>query len=158
MFYFGEIIAIAICWLFYCEFRWVLERKVRKVCSREYISKRCVTFFDKLFFTPVSGKVNFGILYYFNVVFFFVLAAISVFHIILGWIEPLHGVIKAFTTVVVLILGLIGASCSVGSSEDLCINKNVMSKKLIIVLQVAVFICELVVILMYLYVAWAFIP
>lgn len=157
MFYFGEIIAIAICWLFYCEFRWVIERKVRKICSREYISKRCVTFFDKLFFTPLSGKVNLGILYYFNVAFFFALCILTVFHLLLGWIGALHGFIKILTTIIILICGPVGASCSAGSSEELCVNKNVSSKRFIIAIQAAVFGSELIVIFMYLYVAWVFI-
>lgn len=158
MFYFGEIIAIIICWLFYCEFRWVLERKVHRVCSRDYISKRCVTFFDKLFFTPISGKVNLGVFYYLNVAFFFLLVAVSIFHILLGWISSLHGFINVLTTVMVLILGLIGAACSAGSTEELCINKNIVSKKLTIVIQIGVFISELIVIFMYLYATWVFIP
>ena len=28
MFYLGEIAALLLCWLFYCEFYWMVERKV----------------------------------------------------------------------------------------------------------------------------------
>ena len=66
MFYLGEIAALLICWLFYIEFYWMVERKVLKVCSRQYLRKRCSKPADRLFFTPVSGKAHLGTLYYLN--------------------------------------------------------------------------------------------
>ncbi len=157
-FYFGEIVALAVCWLFYCEFRWVLERKMRKACSNDYISKRCVTFSDKLFFTPVSGKVNFGLLYYLNIAIFFVVFLLSIFHILFGWIGSLQSFIKIVTTLFVVILGLIGAACSAGSSDEICADINVVDKNRIRLIQIGVFVSEIIVVLAYLYLAWVFIP
>ena len=157
-FYFGEIAALAVCWLFYFEFRWVLERRVRKVCSNEFISKRCVTFSDKLFFTPVSGKVNFGLLYYLNIAMFFVVLILSVFHILLGWIGGLQPFIQIITTIFMVILGCTGAACSAGSSDEICAERNIVDKRHVRIIQVGVFVSEIVVVLMYLYLAWVYIP
>lgn len=157
-FYFGEIAALAVCWLFYCEFRWVLERKVRKVCSNEFISKRCITFTDKLFFTPVSGKVNFGLLYYLNIVMFFAVLLLSALHILLGWADGIQPFIQLVTSVFMVILGLTGAACSAGSSDEMCADRNIVDKKHVRIIQVGVFASEIIVVLMYLYLAWVFIP
>lgn len=156
-FYFGELAALAVCWMFYCEFRWVLERKMRKVCSNEFISKRCITFSDKLFFTPVSGKVNFGLLYYFNISFFFITLILSFFHVTFGWIGGLQNIIKIITTVVVLVLGFTGAACSAGSSDEICADQNIVNPKHIRIIQILVFTSEIIVILFYLYLTWVFI-
>lgn len=157
-FYFGEIAALAVCWLFYCEFRWVLERKMHKVCSNEFISKRCVTFSDRLFFTPVSGKVNFGLLYYLNIVMFFAVLILSIFHLVLGWAGWLQSFIRIVTTVFVIVLGFTGAACSAGSSDEICAEINIVDKKHIRMIQVGVFASEIIVVLMYLYLAWVYIP
>ena len=88
MFYLGEIAALLLCWLFYCEFYWMIERKVLKVCSRQYLEKRCSKVADRLFFTPVSGKARLGTLYYLNRLIVYYLAVLSLVHILLGWAEP----------------------------------------------------------------------
>lgn len=156
-FYFGELVALAVCWMFYCEFRWVLERKMHKVCSNEFISKRCITFSDKLFFTPVSGKVNFGLLYYLNIIFFFIILMLSCFHVVFGWIGGLQHIIKVVTTAAVLVLGFIGAASSAGSSDEICSDQNIVDPKHIRIIQILVFVSEVIVILSYLYLTWVFI-
>lgn len=157
MFYLREIAALAICWLFYCELYWMLERKVRKVCSREFIRKHFETIFDKIFFTPVSGKANLGTMYYVNVLLFWLLLGMTLFHLIFGWIGALQGFIRVVTTLLVLALGAIGASCSAGSVEYICINRNITDKSHVLALQIVSFVSELLLILVYLYFAWAFI-
>ena len=157
MFYFGEIAALAICWLFYSEFHWMLQRRVRKVCSREFIKRNFKTIFDKIFFTPVSGKAKLGTLYYINILLFWLLLVMTLFHLALGWISSLSGFIRVITTILVLVLGLTGASCSAGSTEYVCINRNITSQKRILALQVVSFLSELTLMLAYLYFAWAFI-
>lgn len=157
MFYLGEIAALIICWLFYCEFYWMLQRKVRKACSREFIRKNFKTIFDRIFFTPVSGRAKLGTLYYINVLFFWLLLGMTLFHLILGWIDGIQGFIRVVTTVMVLVFGAIGASCSAGSVEYICINRNIAVKKHILALQIVSFVSELILILAYVYFAWAFI-
>ena len=157
MFYFGEAAAIVICWLLYCEFFWMVQRKVRKVCSREYINKRCKTLFDRLFFTPVSGKAHLGLLYYANISAFALLCALTGFHLLLGWLDAFQGFIRVVTTVTAIILGAVAASSSAGSTEALCMNMNILSKKKILLLQIISFISEVLLILFYLYFAWVYI-
>lgn len=156
-FYFGEIIALILCWLFYFEFRWVLERRMHKVCSNDFISKRCVTFSDKLFFTPVSGKVNFGALYYVNFVIFFMLLILSVFHLLFGWIEPVSGLVKLFTTLLMVFLGVIAVCSSAGGTDEICGELNITDKKNVNILKTVFMISELLVVLTYLYLAWVYI-
>lgn len=157
MFYFGEIAALAICWLFYCEFYWMLQRRVRNVCSREFIKRHFNTVFDKIFFTPVSGKAKLGTLYYVNVLLFWLLFGTTVFHLILGWIGLIRGLIRVVTTVLVLVLGGIGASCSAGNTEYICINRGISSKTHTLALQIISFVSEIILILVYVYFAWVFI-
>lgn len=157
MFYLREIAALAICWLFYCELYWMLERKVRKVCSREFIRKHLQTLFDKIFFTPISGKANLGTMYYVNVLLFWLLLGVTLFHLMFGWIGALQGFIRVVTTLLVLVLGAIAASCSAGSVEYICINRSITNKSHVLALQIVSFVSELLLMLVYLYFAWAFI-
>lgn len=157
MFYWGELAALIICWLFYWEFYWMLQRKVRKACSRELIRKRLRKLSDRLFFTPVSGKAELGFLYYTNLSFFWALFGITGFHLLLGWIGFLQMFLRIVTTLLMLVLGAVGASCSAGSTEYVCINRNISDKKAILTLQIVSFLSELILILVYLYFAWVFI-
>lgn len=157
MFYWGEIAALVICWLFYCEFYWMLQRKVRKACSREFLRKNFKTIFDKIFFSPVSGRAKLGTGYYVNVLLFWLLACMTVFHLIFGWIGVLQGFIRVVTTIMVLVLGALGASCSAGSVEYICVNRNITDQKHVLALQIVSFASELFLMLAYLYFAWAFI-
>jgi hypothetical protein len=157
MFYLGELAALIICWLFYCEFYWMIERKVRRSCSREYLRKRLRQLPDRLFFTPVSGKAELGFLYYTNLTLFWTLAGVTVFHLLLGWIGVLQMMIRIVTTLLVLVTGAVGASCSAGSTEYVCINRSISDKTKILALQILSFVSELLLILIYLYFAWAYI-
>ncbi len=157
MFYLGEIAALLVCWLFYCELYWTVQRRVRKACSREFLKKRLRTLFDRLFFTPVSGKANLGILYYINMLVFWLLSGMTVFHLLLGWVGFLQDLIRVVTTLLVLALGAVGASCSAGSTEYVCINRNITDKKQILALQIVSFVSELLLVLVYLYFAWVYI-
>ena len=66
MFYFGELAALILCWFFYGELHWMVERRVVKVCRKKLVEERCKTLADRLFFTPVSVRARLGTLYYIN--------------------------------------------------------------------------------------------
>lgn len=157
MFYFAELAALAVCWLFYLEFYWMIQRKVRKACSREFIRKHLRTLPDRLFFKPVSTRANLGFLYYVNAVMFGVLTGMTVFHLLFGWLSPLRLLLRALTTVVLLITGGVGAACSAGSTEYLCVNRNITDRRFVLLIQVVSFLSELVLIFAYLYFAWCYI-
>ena len=129
MYYIGEIAALLVCWLFYCEFYWTIERKVLKACSRQYIDKRCRTLADRLFFTPVSGKARLGILYYLNRLLVYYLTVLTMIHIVFGWAESLQGTVRILTTLTVLGLGISSAASSSASTEFICTNIGVSSKR-----------------------------
>ena len=156
MFYLGEIAALIICWLFYFEFYWTIERRVLKACSRQYIDKRCVKLSDRLFFTPISGKARLGTLYYINRLLVFFLLALTLVHIVFGWAEPLQGFIRILTTVSVVFLGITATVTSRASSEYICANINVTSSKNILLFRLISGCSAVVLVLVYLYFAWIF--
>ena len=156
MFYFGEIGALLVCWLFYCEFYWKIERKVLKVCSRQYLDKRCRSFADRLFFTPVSGKARLGILYYLNRSLVYYLTVLSVIHIVFGWEEILQGAIRVFTTLTVLGLGISAAVHSPASTENVCTNIGISSKRNILLLKILSLVSIILLIIVYLYFTWIY--
>ena len=156
MFYLGEIAALLICWIFYCEFYWKVERKVLKTCSRQYIDKRCGTFADRLFFTPVSGKARLGILYYLNRTLIYALGMLTVVHLAFGWAENLQGIIRIFTTLFVTVLGVFAAFKSFKSTEYICANLSITSKRNILLLKIASLISVIILMLVYLYFAWVY--
>ena len=156
MFYLGEIAALIICWLFYFEFYWTIERRVLKACSRQYIDKRCVKLSDRLFFTPVSGKARLGTLYYINRLLVFFLLALTLVHIVFGWAEPLQGFIRILTTVSVVFLGIIATVTSRASSEYICANINITSGRNIRLIRILSFVSVMILIVTYLYFAWVY--
>ena len=156
MFYLGEIAALLLCWLFYCEFYWMIERKVLKVCSRQYLEKRCSKVADRLFFTLVSGKARLGTLYYLNRLIVYYLAVLSLVHILLGWAEVLQGVIRIFTTITVLLLGLFAVFNSPKISEYICANINFTSKRSVFLFRILSVVSVAVLMLVYLYFAWVY--
>ena len=157
MFYFAQIAALAVCWLFYCELYWIVQRKVAKACSRESIRKRSKTLTDRLFFTPLSAKAHLGFLYYANLAVFTVLLLLTALHLLTGWIGFMQGFIRVMTTVMILLLGCVGASASGASTEYLCTNLDIVSRKKILALQVVSFLSEVILMLLYLYFAWAYV-
>ena len=156
MFYFGEITALLICWLFYCEFYWMIERKVLKACSRQYIDKRCKKAADRLFFTPVSGKAHLGTLFYLNRLLVYYLALLTVVHLLFGWAEITQGAIRVFTTFTVVLLGLFAAFNSSKSAEYICANINFTSKRSVFLFRVLSVVSVAVLMLVYLYFAWVY--
>jgi len=156
MFYLGEIAALLICWLFYCEFYWMIERKVLKVCSKQYIEKRCKSTADRLFFTPVSGKARLGTLYYFNRLLVYYLVILSLIHLLFGWSEMIQGTLRIFTTVTIISLGLFAVFNSSKSAEYICVNINVTSKRNILLFRILSIISVISLILVYLYFAWVY--
>ncbi len=156
MFYIGEIAALLICWLFYCEFYWMLERKVLKACSRQLIDKRCVKFADRLFFTPVSGKARLGTLYYLNRLLVYFLAVLTLVHLLFGWADMLQGIIRSLTTCSVIVLGISALVNSSASAEYICANINVTAKRNILLFKTLSIVSVTVLILVYLYFAWAY--
>lgn len=156
MFYLAEMAALLICWLFYCEFYWMIERKVLKNCSRQYLEKRCRNISDRLFFTPVSGKAHLGNLYYLNKLFVFFLSILTLTHLLFGWAEMTHGIIRILTTSAIIILGIPAAINSVRSAEYLCVNINVTSKKKILIFQIISLVSVIISMIAYLYFAWVY--
>ncbi|MBQ9902158.1 MAG: hypothetical protein IJM51_07210 [Clostridia bacterium] len=156
MFYIGEIAALLICWLFYCEFYWMIEQKVLKACSRQYIDKRCRSFADRLFFTPVSGKAKLGFLYYFNRILVYYLTVLTFLHIVLGWSETIQGFVRILTTLTVIGLGITAAAKSPSSTENICTNLGVSSKKNILLLKILSFASIILLMIVYLYFTWAY--
>ena len=130
MFYLAEFAALAVCWLFYCELYWMVQRKVSKACSREYIRKRTKTLADRLFFTQLSAKSHLGFLYYANVAAFTVLVMLTALHLLTGWIGVMQGFIRVLTTLTVLLLGCVAISGSSASMEYLCTNLECAMRKL----------------------------
>ncbi len=157
MFYFGEIAAIVLCWLFYCEYHWKIERQVVRTCRRKYIEERCKTIADRLFYTPVCVKARLGTAYYINMFSVIILAVFTVFHLSLGWLEPLENPIRVITTILVILLGANAAVNSTASTETICADNDIFSKKTIRLLQVLSFGADFFLILVYLYFAWAFV-
>ncbi len=157
MFYLGEIAALLICWLFYIEFYWMVERKVLKVCSRQYLRKRCSKPADRLFFTPVSGKAHLGTLYYLNRLLVYYLSIFTLVHLLFGWAEILQGVIRTFTTITVLSLGLVAVLNSSKSAEYICANVNVTSKRIVRIFRILSSVSVVIITLVYLYFAWIYI-
>ncbi len=157
MFYFGEIAALTVCWLFYCEIYWIIERRVLRACSRQYINKRCKKFTDRLFFTPVSGKARLGIRYYINRLLVYVLTCFTAFHLLLGWNESLEGIIRALTTLLIISMGAVAVSKSSSATEYICANNNILSKRNIFLFKILSVVSELILIAVYLYFAWAYI-
>jgi hypothetical protein len=157
MFYLGEIAALLICWLFYIEFYWMVERKVLKVCSRQYLRKRCSKPADRLFFTPVSGKAHLGTLYYLNRLLVYYLSIFTLVHLLFGWAEILQGVIRTFTTITVLSLGLVAVLNSSKSAEYICANVNVTSKRIVLLFRILSSVSVVIITLVYLYFAWIYI-
>ena len=157
MFYLGEIAALLICWLFYIEFYWMVERKVLKVCSRQYLRKRCSKPADRLFFTPVSGKAHLGTLYYLNRLLVYYLSIFTLVHLLFGWAEILQGVIRTFTTITVLSLGLVAVLNSSKSAEYICANVNVTSKRIVLLFRILSSASVVIITLVYLYFAWIYI-
>ena len=156
MFYLGEIAALLICWLFYCEYYWMLERRVLKVCSRQFVEQKCVRAVDRLFFTPVSGKARLGTLYYFNRLLVHCLAALTFFHLAFGWAELTHGVIRMLTTFFVVSLGTFAAIQSPKSAEYICANINITSGRNIRLIRILSFVSVMILIVTYLYFAWVY--
>ena len=157
MFYLAEFAALAVCWLFYCELYWMVQRKVVKACSREYIRKRSKTLADRLFFTQLSAKSHLGFLYYANVAAFTVLLMLTVLHLLTGWIGVMQGFIRVLTTLTVLVLGCVAISGSAASTEYLCTNLDIVSRKKILALQTVSFLSEAILMLLYLYFAWSYV-
>ena len=157
MFYLGEIAALLICWLFYIESYWMVERKVLKVCSRQYLRKRCSKPADRLFFTPVSGKAHLGTLYYLNRLLVYYLSIFTLVHLLFGWAEILQGVIRTFTTITVLSLGLVAVLNSSKSAEYICANVNVTSKRIVLLFRILSSVSVVIITLVYLYFAWIYI-
>ena len=157
MFYLGEIAALLICWLFYIEFYWMVERNVLKVCSRQYLRKRCSKPADRLFFTPVSGKAHLGTLYYLNRLLVYYLSIFTLVHLLFGWAEILQGVIRTFTTITVLSLGLVAVLNSSKSAEYICANVNVTSKRIVLLFRILSSVSVVIITLVYLYFAWIYI-
>ena len=157
MFYLGEIAALLICWLFYIEFYWMVERKVLKVCSRQYLRKRCSKPADRLFFTPVSGKAHLGTLYYLNRLLVYYLSIFTLVHLLFGWAEILQGVIRTFTTITVLSLGLVAVLNSSKCAEYICANVNVTSKRIVLLFRILSSVSVVIITLVYLYFAWIYI-
>lgn len=156
MYYIGEIAALLICWLFYCEFYWTIERKVLKACSRQYIDKRCKTFADRLFFSPVSGKARLGFLYYLNRLIVYYLAVLTLIHICLGWAEALQGTVRMLTTLTVLGLGISAAAHASSSTEHICTNMGVSSKRNIFLFKILSLFSIVILIIVYLYFTWVY--
>lgn len=157
MFYLGELAALFICWLFYCEFYWMIERKVLRVCSRQLLEKRCRKAADRLFFTPVSGKARLGTLYYLNRLLVYYLAILTLVHILFGWAEVLQGIIRILTTLTVALLGLFALFNSSKSAGYICESVNITSKRIVLLFRVLSFLSAVILILVYLYFAWIFI-
>ena len=157
MFYFGELAALVLCWLFYCEYHWRIERRVIKVCRKKYIEERCKTVADRIFFTPVCAKAKLGTAYYINKATVFTLAFFTVFHLLLGWMDSLETPIRIITTALVILLGANAAVNSVASTETVCANNDIFSKKLIRLFQILSFVSIFFLILVYLYFAWAYV-
>ncbi len=157
MFYLGEIAALLICWIFYLEFYWMIERKVLKLCSRQYIDDRCSGFSDRLFFTPVSGKAKLGTLYYINRMIVYFLAVLTLVHLLFGWAEMMQIFIRILTTCSITVLGLCALYNSMSSSEYICANINVASKRNVILCWLLSSVSVIILILVYLYFAWVYI-
>ena len=157
MFYLGEIAALLICWIFYCEFYWMIERKVLKACSRQYVDKRCSKAADRLFFTQVSGKARLGTLYYINRLLVYCLSGLTLFHLLLGWAEPLQNIIRILTTLSVALLGIIALFNAPASAENICANINVSTKRNVFLLRLLSIASVIILILVYLYFAWFYI-
>ena len=157
MFYFEEIAALLICWLFYCEFYWMIERKVLKTCSRQYVDKRCGTLAGRLFFTPVSGKAGLGSYYYINKFLVLGLSVFTAFHLLLGWIEEAQGFIRVLTTILIVVLGIVAVIHSSSATEQVCANANLSSRKIVLLLKIISVFSEIFLILVYLYFAWCYI-
>ncbi len=157
MFYFGEIAALTICWLFYCEIYWTIERRVIKACSRQRIDRQCKTLTDRLFFTPVSGKAKLGMRYYINRLLVYSLTFFTAFHLTLGWNEALQGLIRVVTTVFVIALGAVAVANSAAATEYICANSNISSKRNIFLFKTISIISEIILIAVYLYFAWVYI-
>ena len=156
MFYLGEITALLICWHFNCEFYRMMERKVLKACSRQYIDKRCQKTTDRLFFTPVSGKAHLGTLYYLNRLLVYYLATLTTVHLLFGWAEITQNPIRILTTFTVVLLGLFALINSSKSAEYICANINVTSKRNILLFRILSCVSVMILILVYLYFAWAY--
>ena len=157
MFYLREIAALLLCWLFYCEFYWMVERRVLKACSRQLIDRRCKTIPDRLFFTPVSTKAKLGAVYYINKYAVLALVALTLFHLALGWIEYLELFIRILTTVFVVVSGTAAAVNSPSATETVCANFNISPKGVVWLMKAVSVISELFLMLAYLYFAWCYI-
>ena len=156
MFYLTEFAALAVCWCFFAELHWFAARKVYRAGSAEYLRRKLRTVSDRMFFAPVRNKAQLGYLYYFHLISFWVLAGLTCFHTVLGWAVFLRGTIRILTTAAVLVFGAIGASCSADSTEYVCLNRGLKSKRGILALQILSFVSELLLIVVYLYFAWVY--
>ena len=156
MFYIGELAALLICWLFYCEFYWTIEQKVLKACSRQLIDKRCKSLTDRLFFSPVSGKARLGFLYYFNRLLVYYLTILTLVHIVFGWAEHLQGTVRILTTFTLLGLGITAAVKSPSSTDYICTNIGVSSKRNIFLFKILSFVSIILLIIVYLYITWVY--
>ena len=157
MFYFGELTALLICWLFYCEFYWALERQVLKACSRQYIDKRCRSFSDRLFFTPVSGKAKLGILYYLNRILVYYLSLLTAIHLLFGWSDAVQGVVRTFTAFTVTGLGILAITRTLSGTESLCADMHVTSKRIILILKILSLLSIVILVIAYHYFTWIYI-
>jgi hypothetical protein len=157
MFYFGELAALILCWFFYGELHWMVERRVVKVCRKKLVEERCKTLADRLFFTPVSVRARLGTLYYINKGAFCLLAFFTAFHLALGWIDPLETFIRVVTTLLVILLGANAVANAASSTETICVDNDILSAKTVRVLQLVSFFADCFLILAYLYFAWAFV-
>ena len=157
MFYLGELAALVLCWLFYCEYHWRIERKVVKTCRKKYIEERCKTIVDRLFFKPVCVKARLGTAYYINIATVSVLACFTLFHLTLGWMDSLENPIRIVTTILIVLLGANAAVNSAASTEMICADNDIFSTRVIRILQILSFMAVFFLILVYLYFAWAFV-
>ena len=157
MFYLGELAALVICWFFYCELHWMIERKVVKVCRKKIVEERCKTLADKLFFTPVSVRARLGTLYYINKGAFFLLSFLTLFHLLLGWMDSLENPIRVATTILLLLLGANAVVNAASSTETVCLDNDILSTRTIRLLQVVSFVSDCFLIFAYLYFAWAYV-
>ena len=85
------------------------------------------------------------------------LSIFTLVHLLFGWAEILQGVIRTFTTITVLSLGLVAVLNSSKSAEYICANVNVTSKRIVLLFRILSSVSVVIITLVYLYFAWIYI-
>ena len=157
MFYFAELAALAVCWLFYTELYWFVRQKASDACGRNDLNRHLIKWQDHLFFSPVSARAHLGLWYYVNIISVSALTVLTGIHLLLGWWEPWQGFIRTVTTLLAVALGVIAVSVSSPGVEKLCAGLRIRRKRTVRRYKIALVLSEVLAVLLYLYFAWAYI-